>query len=158
MRHLNTAEVLQVWEEWFNHSLLEKNLGLLAVACSVDDLHQLSHLSIGDRDARLLQLREWMFGNILRNKVNCPNCAEVIEWETDTRDLHLQSFSPDLSVREHVLEKDGYSIQFRLPASVDISKIDQSEQQEEAYKKVLSDCILKINKDGKEISANNLPE
>ena len=158
MRHLNTAEILQVWEEWFNQSFLEKNLRLLAVACSVNDLHQLSHLSIGDRDARLLQLREWMFGYILRNKVNCPNCAEVIEWETDTKDLHLQSITQNLFVREFFLEKDGYSIQFRLPDSVDIFRIAKSELQEEAYKKVRSDCILKVNKNGEPSPASDLPE
>jgi hypothetical protein len=99
-----------------------------------------------------------MFGNVLRNKFNCPGCAEIIEWETDTKELHLQPFSQKLFVREFFLEKDGYSIQFRLPDSFDIAKISEGRLSESADKKMLSDCIIKISRDNNEYISDDLPE
>jgi len=157
LKPLTTAETLQVWEEAAGLSPFEKPLRLLAIACSVNDLNQLSHLSIGERDARLLQLREWMFGNTLRNKVSCPKCTEIIEWETDTKDLHLQSFTPSFSVREFSLNEEGYSIQFRLPDSLDIARINRRDSEEAIYRKLISNCIVTIDKDGQQYSPADLP-
>ncbi len=136
----------------------------MALACSdnklnhLNHLNQLSHLSIGERDARLLQLREWMFGSTLRNKVSCPKCAEQVEWETDTGDLHLQTFTSEFSVREFLLEKEGYAIHFRLPDSADIARINRNESTEDIIKKLISGCILKIDREGKECPPADIPE
>src|SRR5680860_853647 len=87
MRPLTSSELLQVWEKSFGKSLVEKSIHLLAVACSVTDLKLLTHLSIGERDARLFQLRKWMFGNRMINLANCPQCTTAMEWEMKTEDF-----------------------------------------------------------------------
>jgi hypothetical protein len=158
LKPLNASEVLELWEETSGQTVLAKSLSLLSKACSTEDFNQLGHLSIGERDARLLQLREWMFGTVLRSKFICPNCAETIEWESDSQGLHLQSFSEELFVREFFLETDGYSIRFRLPDSFDIAKILQADFSESIAKKILAGCITNIIKDKEQHIPGDLPE
>src|SRR3954471_3167193 len=121
MRSLNTQEFLQLWDESLDRPLLEKTLRLLSKACDIDDWKKLEKLSIGERDARLLQLREWIFGKKLKNLSTCPVCNETIEWETNTEDLHLQSVHQGLSVNTFYLQQNEFMIHYRLPDSYDIS-------------------------------------
>ena len=65
MRTLNSIELLRVWEDGIHFTLTERSLQLLSIACGVPDLNKVADWSIGERDARLLQLREWMFGSRL---------------------------------------------------------------------------------------------
>jgi len=157
LKPLTATEVLQVWEESSGQPLIDKSIRLLAKACSVSNPDQLFHLSIGDRDARLLRIREWMFGYTLRNKVNCPKCAETIEWETNTRDLHLKSYSQDLSVKKFYLESNDYSVQFRLPDSLDLFEITKEPKSEDSGKKMISNCILTITKNDIKCVPDDLP-
>ena len=98
MRPLTAAELLQIWDEGTGMSLLEKTLLLLGKAYAIEDWKQLGKSSIGNRDAMLLQLREWMFGNKLKNMAKCPACNEIVEWETSTDDLHLQSIQQRITI------------------------------------------------------------
>lgn len=157
MKPLTTVELLNVWDETAERPLIEKILRLLAKACSADHIDQVSQLSIGDRDARLLKIREWIFGNILRNKVNCPKCGEVLEWESDTSALHLQTIPADLASNEFSFEKDDYTIKFRLPNSLDVFQMTEKELSENSYQIVISKCILSIKKNQKECNFNDLP-
>src|SRR6185503_1123083 len=121
MKPLNAPELLRVWEESLHQPLLEKSIGLLSKACPNEEAGEMEQLSIGERDARLLQLREWLFGPTLRNLSSCPQCAEVVEWESSTTSIRLQAINT--GIKNYQLEKDEYTIQFRLPNSLDMSKI-----------------------------------
>jgi T4 bacteriophage base plate protein. len=142
LRPLTTAELLQVWEKGLNQTMLDKTLGLLAMACSANDPRDIGHLSIGERDARLLQLREWTFGQRLQNVTTCPQCNESVEWESDLKDLYLQPILPGLSVKTFVLEKDPFHIRYRLPDSFDVLKAVSNKEE---HKKILANCLLEIH-------------
>jgi len=131
---------------------------LLARACSVNDHNDIGLLSIGERDARLLQLREWLFGYHLMNMTNCPKCKEPVEWETNTKDLHLQQLPAGFFVKSFTLEKDGYSINFRLPNTHDINNAMADPAYRAEPKKILSDCIVEISKKGKKYKHEQLPD
>lgn len=148
-------EVLNVWEVGVNKTLLEKSLHLLAVACSVTDLHDMASLSIGERDARLLQLREWMFGSRLMNRADCPECSEQVEWETDIGDIRLQALEPKTSAKVFTLAVDGFIIRFRLPNSRDLFKVTSDSIN---HKKLIAECILEVRCDQKELAADDLPD
>lgn len=158
MLPLTSIELMRIWDEGIDQSIPEKTLRLLSKACSVEDHNQLGRLSIGDRDARLLQLREWMFGNTLKNVANCPKCNEKIEWVTNVADLYLKPISPELSVKTYLLEEDDFSIRFRLPDTHDLSRVAADRSYWTDPKKLLSDCILEINIDGKEYATSALPD
>ena len=62
MRALSTRELLDVWERGLAHDDERWALLVLEVACPESTAEELERLSIGERDARLLSLREWSFG------------------------------------------------------------------------------------------------
>lgn len=158
MRPLTSSQLLRVWEEGLGQPLADKTFRLLAVACGTTEYTSLGRMSIGERDARLLQLREWMFGHSLHNMANCPACGELVEWESDTNGLHLQPLPPDLSPRTFFLEEDGYHVQFRLPGSNDIAAIPAGQQNADSYRSILSRCVLKAEYGGVEIGNKELPD
>ncbi len=105
-----------------NRPLLEKALFLLNAACSDSDPEDPALLSIGNRDALLLQLREWMFGSRLLNVSHCPACGEYLEWVTEIADLRLSS-PTKITTASYSLQVDTFNIQFRLPNSYDLSRV-----------------------------------
>lgn len=157
MKILSPAELLTIWEEGMEQPLLEKSIRLLSKAFE-EDVKTMGHLSIGQRDARLLHLHEWMFGSTLRNLANCPQCNETIEWETNTRDLTLQPILPDGQVKTFTCEKEGYRIRFRLPDSYDISRAVVDPSYLADQKKLIADCILEKTKEGITCEGNTLPD
>lgn len=127
MNPLSAAQLLTLWEQGLNQPLLQKTLNLLAAACPEIDADAAARLSIGERDARLLVLRERMFGSRLVNMADCPSCSERVEWDTRIEDIRLQPVpaheSAQESTQEFSLETDEFSVRFRLPTSFDISTV-----------------------------------
>lgn len=158
MRSLSAIELLNVWEIGLNKTLLEKSLQLLAVACSSKDIHEMAVLSIGERDARLLQLREWLFGSRLINMANCPECKERVEWETNIGNMRFQSLEQRVSGKVFTLDMDGYNIRFRLPNSYDLSKATSNSSYQSNPTKLLFDCILEVQRGVENQSADDLPD
>ncbi|NCD71681.1 T4 family baseplate hub assembly chaperone [Mucilaginibacter agri] len=155
MKPLDATELFQLWDEVLHDGLLDKSMRLLGKACSFENSVELGRLSIGERDARLLQLREWMFGYSLKNMVTCPKCNEVVEWEMDTHDMHLQKIPADLSVKTFYLVKDQFKIQFRLPDSFDVSKIISENSADPDS--LITNCIVGVaNENGEEIPKDQL--
>lgn len=158
MRPLAAYEVLNVWESGHIQTLVQKTLHLLSVACPELDFDALASLSIGERDARLLLLREWMFGSRLKNMANCPKCTGRIEWEYDIADIRLQPIQHDESTKEFSLEQDEFSIRFRLPNSLDILSVIAEGTERADPAKLLAHCIVQIQSNGKDCKADDLPE
>ena len=148
MRLPTPAELLRVWEVGLTQTPLERCLHLLRVSTDAPDFNHPARLSIGERDARLLQLREWLFGTRLLNKALCPSCAETAEWEDDTRRLMLQPPEPDNTpipplAREFLLEEAGVSVRFRLPNSLNLHRALTNPIYRANPNQLLADCILR---------------
>ncbi|MGY2134452.1 T4 family baseplate hub assembly chaperone [Hymenobacter sp. HD11105] len=145
MRPPTTIELLNVWEEGLNQSLLDRALHLLQVACMTPDINRVAALSIGERDARLLLLREWLFGSRLTNKASCPACSEVVEWENSTDDLLLQAPSAASPLPlEHTLVEAGFTIRFRLVNSHDLQRVLQQPLYQTKPEQLLADCVTSL--------------
>ena len=154
MRRLSNAELLKVWETGLEQPVLDATLSLLATACTVNNT-EISKLSIGDRDVRLLQLREWIFGHRLKNLANCPACGELIEWECDLKEFYLQPISSELSSRQYLLEKENINIHFRLPNSNDLMTAISRQLSNKA---ILSNCILEVYEENQKGSIDSFNE
>lgn len=152
------TELLTVWEQSIEQPLLQKTLNLLNLACPEIDSETIAKLSIGERDARLLLLRERMFGSRLMNVADCPQCSERVEWESDIEDIRVQpSQQPGLS-REFTFEADDFSIRFRLPNSIDISAVIADEPERPYPVKLLARCILEAHCENEACDLDGLPE
>lgn len=135
--------------------LMETSLHLIATASSVHDLSGVASLSIGQRDARLLQLREWMFGPRLKNVAKCPHCSEKIEWENEVKELRLQPLLPGVGTIFDVTI-ETYHISFRLPTSNDLFHLKQSSSQTPA-RELLNRCITSIRRENEIVVPSDLP-
>jgi hypothetical protein len=156
LKPLTATELLQVWETGLNRPLLEKSLRLLDIACSRPGLDAVSTLSIGERDARLLQLREWMFGPRLFNTAHCPKCTAAVEWETDLNALYLQPLLPEQASKEFSLDIDGFLLHFRLLNSNDLLKAASGTASEP--REMLAPCILHVQHEQQPCQVDALPE
>lgn len=157
MRALSASELLDVWERGFGRAPAEQALVLLTAACPDLLPDELAGLSIGQRDARLLTLREWMFGPHLEGLVICPACVERLELDLRTTDLHIGG-KPAGESGPLSLEAGGYTVQFRLPDSTDLIANVQDEDVTVLRRHVLERCLLSIRRGEKDVPLAQLPE
>jgi hypothetical protein len=150
------AQLLRIWEDGLYQSTLEKTVRLLAAACQTPDLSLVSQISIGERDARLLQLREWMFGRQLKNMSTCPICGQMAEWENRTDDLRLQAWPTEPVMRTFNLTEEGFDIKFRLPHTADMAKAIADARYRE-QQTIFNSCILEVKQQERETSAGDIP-
>ena len=86
MDSLSAAKLLEVWERGAKSVPVGRALLLLG-ADDAARSEQLAQLSIGQRDARLLELRAQTFGPLLSCLGTCPACRENLEWTLNVTDL-----------------------------------------------------------------------
>jgi len=143
MKRLSAQEMLVIWESRMQYPAIERSLHLLSVLYNTD-VETIGRLSIGERDARLIKFREWIFGANLMNVSHCPKCKTSVEWETDIRDILLQSVETEATVKTLHLEEEGYQVAFRLPNSFDIIEVLNNKQLDYDPVRLLSRCVLNI--------------
>src|SRR5215212_6514237 len=97
MRPLSAYDLLRDWEVGEDQHPLERTLTLLAAACSELTWDDLAALSVGQRDARLLTLREQTSGPKLNGFAKCPRCAQRLEFDVAVADLRV---APDPDAAE----------------------------------------------------------
>ena len=156
MISLNAVDMLNVWEQGLNRSLLQRTLILLAAAFPEMAPDTIAELSIGSRDACLLSVRERLFGSRLVNNAECPQCARRIEWEQDISDIVVEP--PNQPAAQHSrLEIDDYRLDFRLPNSIDMAELEGSSATV-ALQQLLKRCILSAEHAGAICDIDQLPE
>jgi hypothetical protein len=111
-------------------------------------------LSVGERDRRLLQLREWVFGSELGSVVNCESCGERLEWTVATGSLPRAP----AALAEGAFTRDDYEVAFRLPNTFDLEAVAQSADVDAGRAVLLQRCVTSATKSGVEVGAGELPE
>lgn len=133
MHALSGTELLSVWESGSSQIPVRRALTILAAACPEASVVSLADLPIGRRDARLLALRERMFGSELTGITDCPECAEKIELSFKCSDINRQEENEPPT--ELGVQSNGREVRFRLPTSADLLAVTSSEQ-------LLERCLL----------------
>ena len=115
MRALSASELLYVWEQGLAQKPVKRALMLLTAACPETQVEALANLRIGERDARLLTLREWL---LVRNWLawrTARICRERVELTFNTADLRVM---PDGELGEAFgVDVDRYHVNFRRPTA-----------------------------------------
>jgi hypothetical protein len=154
MRPLTASELLDVWEQGQCETPTRRSLLVLASA-STESFDELARLPIGERDGRLLALRESTFGSRLTSVATCVGCSEKLESSFDIADLIVTGKPGADSLS---LETDGYEICFRLPDSLDLMAAAKLKEQTEARAVLLERCITIARRRGDQMSPGQLPE
>ena len=134
------AQLLQVWERGGDPSAAARGLLLLGCSCDEYSAETQAALPLGRRDARLLELRERLFGAAIDAVAACPQCAATVEATFRCDDLLL----PDPGVAAPTLEHaaHGMRVQFRLPDSRDLLALEHCGDAETARSLLLERCVL----------------
>ncbi len=118
----------------------------------------LSALSVGQRNAALLLLRQKTLGTPAPCLMACPDCGERLEFTLDTGAMVPPTtelvWEPD--TRIHRLSVDGRMLSFRLPNSLDLASIVACPDADAARRLLLARCIMAAGDDEPEVDAGQL--
>jgi len=110
MRCPSALELVAAWEQGVQQPSFERALTLLGAA-STEPREELAKLSVGARDARLLELCEMVFGPRFDAFAECPACDERLEYSFSALDLRGH---PDVSHSAPEFEAAMGQIRMRL--------------------------------------------
>src|SRR5438874_11656556 len=91
MHTLTESDMVQIWEIGLRQHLLDRALTVLMAAFPGTSRDTLALLSIGQRDACLLAVRQRLFGPLLLGLTACPACSEQIEFSLDVAQMPIPS-------------------------------------------------------------------
>lgn len=157
MRTLTGQEILHIWEVGQGQHPLDRAMTMLRVALPAATRDELVLLTIGQRDTRLLAVREQTFGTRLSSLAICPACQGQVEFTLNTSEMRTSlENEPDAQVQQ--MTADGYELHFQLPNSVDLSTLVGYSDVAQARHRLLSRCVVQASKDGIAVNVEDLPE
>lgn len=155
MRPLSAHDLLEVWEAGEPRHPLDRALTILAAACPELSWDELAALSVGQRDARLLAVCEQTSGPRLEGFVECPRCAEDLEFGVAVADLRAPD--PGTSEEAWELSVGDLSLRFRLPNSRDLGAAAGCADPVAARGLLARRCVLQASRDGLPVAPDELP-
>lgn len=159
MRLPLAAELLHVWEGTRRQPPFQQALALLGLALPDLAGEPLRQLSLGRRDALLLELRELLFGRHFNSVANCPRCRERVELSFATEHLRVtEALSlPSISDRQEMAwQADEYEMQLRLPDSNDLAALVGCDEAG-ARRLLLERCVSAVTAAGEPVALPTLP-
>ena len=156
MQPLSAAELLKAWEDALGQTPARRALTLLAAASPESTLNDLAELPIGQRDARLMTLREWTFGARVVGVTACPACHARLELDLNLGDIRTSGESQVDSGLS--LKRAGHAVRFRLPNSLDLLALDSIKDDQQAGRQLLLErCVISATRRGKPSQVEQLP-
>ena len=154
MRAPSAADLLTAWERGVRQPAAARALLLLVLACPEMSPQALARLSTGERNSRLLTLREWLFGRTLACLVSCPACGERLEIELQVADLRVASPGDATALQ---VEWEDYHIRFRVPNSEDALAVLSCPDESDRRYQLICRCVIDARHGEQSIGADTLP-
>jgi hypothetical protein len=154
MRPLSANDILQVWEWGQDKHPVDRALALLGRADPELPPDKLQKLTVGQRNSRLLSLRENTLGPVLKGYAECPACATALEFSVEVGNI-LQPEPASLTYRLQVGE---LSMRFRLLDSLDLAAIVGLDDIRAARLRLIERCLLEATQARQPLEAANLPD
>lgn len=156
MRPLTAVNVVTIWEQGQALHPIDRALLLLAFAWPNSDMETLQGLTVGQRNGRLLRLRQQTIGNQLSGLASCPNCQETITFEVLVEQLLL----PEPTQAQYEQTISTWNVTFRLPTGQDLAALRTSAHPliATARQTLLTRCLLTARQGNTVVPAHLLPE
>lgn len=161
---LSASDLLEVWEHGTGRPPVEQGLLLLRAAYPDVPVVDLPRLSVGQRDATLMRLRENTFGSPLNGLAICPSCGEKLEigFPLDELFSSYPSKADPLPLPGDIepthLSTAGFDLTFRLLNSADLMQLSLTPDPEVARRTLLESCLLETRRNGQQVSVTQLPD
>jgi hypothetical protein len=158
MHTLTEQEILTLWERGLRQHPLERTLTLLTAALPGVSRNDLLNLSIGQRDAYLLLLREQNFGTSFVGFAECQACAERLEFSFDSANVWVGAAPIEHVGQTYQYSIDGYELLVRLPTTADLLAAARERDGAAARQLLLQSCIIQAAHVHKDIQVAALPD
>lgn len=157
MRSLTAADAIRVWELGQQQLPAERAVTVLATAFPDRTKDELRRLTLGQCNARLLDMRERVFGPELNGFSECGHCGERLEFTLNSK--ALRSTDPVArSDTEFTLESHGYFVRFRLLDIGDLDAVSASGDVNTARSQLVARCVLEARCGNRTMTVAELPE
>lgn len=141
-----TQTVLDTWERASGQTPVARALTLLSLGQPHMGREALEVLSAGALDRGLLELRLRLFGPLMANVADCPNCGERLEFELQVESLLLPHPDPD-TAQERIFQFGEVELTYRLPNSLDLMRSSAAPDPESFLRRT---CVLNVRRDGED--------
>ena len=141
----SAAQLIGAWEAGVSRHSVDRALTLLAAAYPEMTFAELAALSVGRRDACLLELRESLFGPALDCYAECPRCQTRLEFRADVRELLARTQENHDPLRRELVCGD-VRLRFRAPDSADLAAISRCADAVAARSLLLERCVLEATR------------
>lgn len=162
MRSLSAQDILQIWELGQSRHPIDRALLFLAAALPDKTLDELASLTIGQRDALLLTLREITIGSQLDSVAQCPQCSEALEFAVQVSDLRVVNPTASLNSltpSDYCCTIDEFNLRFRLPNSHDLAAVVGCQDVVTAQRSLVERCLQQVQeKAGDAIEPDQVPD
>jgi uncharacterized protein (UPF0212 family) len=158
MQRLSEQDILRIWEGSVRQHPVEQALTMLSSIFPDFRRNDLLALSVGQRDAYLLTLRERLFGSQFTGYAECSQCGERLEFTFDAANIRVGTAPIEAFGQVLRIEVENYEVHFRLPNSEDLTAIAECRSIAAARNILISRCIAQAFHDGNEIIPVSLPE
>lgn len=155
MHALSADTMLALWERGHALHPLDRALLILAAAEPEIEPDQLTHLSLGRRDALLLAVRAATFGEQLSAYVRCACCNGELEFDLPCGALRAGDAAPAQDVFE--VNTAGYQIRLRALNSVDAAAMAGAPSVAEASERALALAVVQARCGEEDVRASDLP-
>jgi hypothetical protein len=157
MHLLTAADAIRVWELGQQQLPAERAVTVLAAAFPDRPKKELLRLTLGQCNARFLDVRERVFGAALNGFSECGYCGERLEFTLNSKTL--RSAEPvALPDTEFTLESQGYFVRFRLLDIGDLDAASASGDVNAARTRLVERCVLEARRDNQTVTVAELPE
>lgn len=119
VRPLSGSGLLDLWERCGAKPPVERSLLLLEHGFPDLARAEIEALDVRARDRLLIELRAASIGAELEGRLQCPHCAEWLEFALDTEAVR-ETLTQDAPPRVHASACGGYEIHLRPPSSCDL--------------------------------------
>ncbi|WP_263352934.1 T4 family baseplate hub assembly chaperone [Acidicapsa acidisoli] len=139
-------------------NLTARALALLAAAYPDASRAALAQLQIGERDRRLLALREQVFGKRLTGLAVCPGCESRMEFEFSVTDIAVPPIHEGNTVEPEILRRDGYEVAFHVPTSLDLAAVQELDGFDDRIRLLRERVVDSALFEGNAVAATELPQ
>lgn len=155
MVSLAPEDIVSIWELGQHRPDWNKALIVLAPALPQAGPGELAAMTVGERNARLLELRQNMVGPVMHALVKCPICGQPLEFEQRTDEL-LEGYRPP-AAREFAFSSGDFSARYRLLTSDDLAHAASRGDEPHARQSLIDRALLETLREGAPVAVSDLP-
>ncbi|QDT90449.1 T4 family baseplate hub assembly chaperone [Gimesia algae] len=114
----------------------------------------IGELTVGERDRRLLLIRNRLFGDRVDGITECPGCGERVELSFSITNIIGEATSSSPAS----LHADGYEIHWRLPTSRDLAELAEETLPSRIRDQLIERCLQNVLHQQQQIKPLECPE